>query len=139
MAWRTIELDPATVDALREHCAAQEFERNGWGDLYRDHDLVFCNPDGTSYDPDVARRRFERRARDAGLVVLKLREARHTHATLLLENGESLKYVAARLGDREDTVLEIYQHVTAKTRAEAPARAGGANRRGQQAVRRVGD
>jgi hypothetical protein len=40
----------------------------------------------------------------------------------MLENGESLKYVAERLGDREDTVLEIYQHVTAKTRAEAPSR-----------------
>jgi integrase len=54
--------------------------------------------------------------------VIKLHEARHTHATLLLENGESLKYVAERLGDREDTVLEIYQHVTAKTRAQAPSR-----------------
>jgi hypothetical protein len=40
----------------------------------------------------------------------------------MLENGESLKYVAERLGDREDTVLEIYQHVSAKTRAEAPSR-----------------
>ena len=40
----------------------------------------------------------------------------------MLENGESLKYVAERLGDREDTVLDIYQHVTAKTRAQAPSR-----------------
>jgi integrase len=110
------------VDVLRAHVAAQEFERNGWGDVYRDRDLVFCNPDGSPYDPDVATRRFEQRGRAARLVVIKLHEARHTHATLLLENGESLKYVAERLGDREDTVLEIYQHVTAKTRSEAPAR-----------------
>jgi hypothetical protein len=44
---------------------------------------------------------------------------RHTHATLLLENGESVKYVAERLGDREDTVVETYAHVTPKMRSSA--------------------
>ena len=38
------------------------------------------------------------------------------------ENGEGLKYVAERLGDRENIVLKIYQHVAAKAWALAPSR-----------------
>ena len=63
-----------------------------------------------------------RRAADAGVRRITFHGMRHTHATLLLENGESLKDVAERLGDREDTVLEIYGHVTSKMRAAAPSR-----------------
>lgn len=47
---------------------------------------------------------------------------RHTHATLLLESGESVVYVAERLGDTVETVVETYAHVTPKMRATAPAR-----------------
>jgi hypothetical protein len=49
---------------------------------------------------------------------------RHTHATLLLENGESVKYVAERLGDREDTVVETYAHATPKMRSSAVSKVG---------------
>ena len=37
---------------------------------------------------------------------------RHTHATLLLESGESVVYVAERLGDTVETVTDTYAHVT---------------------------
>ena len=46
-------------------------------------------------------------------------DMRHTHATLLLESGESVKYVAERLGDREDTVVETYARVTPRMRSSA--------------------
>jgi hypothetical protein len=46
-------------------------------------------------------------------------DMRHTHATLLLEAGESVKYVAERLGDREDTLVETYAHVTPRMRTSA--------------------
>ena len=40
---------------------------------------------------------------------------RHTHATLLLENGASIKMVQERLGHaRPDITLNIYSHVTSK-------------------------
>jgi hypothetical protein len=50
---------------------------------------------------------------------------RHTHATLLLESGENVKYVAERLGDREETVVGTYAHVTPTTRSSAVAKVGG--------------
>ena len=46
---------------------------------------------------------------------------RHTHATLLLEDGVSIKVVAERLGDREDTVLKLYGHITPRGRVVAVA------------------
>jgi len=84
---------------------------------------VFPRPDGLPHDPDVITRRFERRARECPEVqTIRFHDQRHTHATLLLENGESLKYVAERLGDREDTVLETYGHVTPRMRSGAVSR-----------------
>jgi site-specific recombinase XerD len=37
---------------------------------------------------------------------------RHTAATLALERGESIKAVAAMLGDTEVTVMRVYAHAT---------------------------
>lgn len=52
-------------------------------------------------------------------------DLRHTHATLLLESGESIKYVAERLGDREETVLEAYAHVTPRMRTSGVGKVRG--------------
>jgi hypothetical protein len=38
---------------------------------------------------------------------------------MLLEEGYSTKYIAERLGDREDTITETYAHVTSKSRPRA--------------------
>lgn len=56
---------------------------------------------------------------------LRFHDLRHTHATLVLENGESLEYVSEHLGDREDTVLLTYAHVTDKMRTGAVSRLAG--------------
>ncbi len=144
-AWRTIDIDVETAEVLRQHRDAQAFERRSWGFAYgrgcpvcagrvqgrcqqcrRDPTelgLVFPRRDGLPQDPDVITGRFERRARECpGVQAIRFHDQRHTHATLLLENGESLKYVAERLGDREDTVLETYIHVTSRMRAGAASR-----------------
>src|SRR5581483_3530715 len=63
---RAIGLDPDTLDVLRQHREAQEFERRRWADGYGDRDLVFCRPDGSPYDPDVITHQFEAAARRAG-------------------------------------------------------------------------
>ena len=113
--WRTIELDPETADALRTHLEAQGFERRR--DDYDDHGLVFCAPDGTPHDPDVTSRRFKALVASCGQVkAIRFHDMRHTHATLLLEAGEAMDYVAVRLGDRIDTVERVYAHVTGSRR-----------------------
>jgi hypothetical protein len=62
---------------------------------------------------------------DFGVPADEVHDMRHTHATLLLEGGETIKYVAERLGDREDTVVETYAHVTPRMRSSAVSRVRG--------------
>ena len=58
---RPIGVDEDTMRVLREHRAAQEFERRSWGLKYRsDLDLVFCRPDGSPESPNSVTSRFER-------------------------------------------------------------------------------
>ena len=124
---RTIDVDSDTVELLREEHERQGFERRAWGDVYRsDLDLVFCRPDGSAEDPDVVGRRFVRHVHALPkLPAIGLHGLRHTHATLLLEEGVDVKTVSERLGhDSIQTTLELYAHVTPKMRGNAAARFG---------------
>lgn len=121
---RTIDLDAATVDTLRDHLEAQGFDRRAWRDAYRaDLDLVFCRPDGAPLYPEGIDRRFHRLQNQAGARAIRLHDLRHTHATLLLEEGVDVKTVSERLGhDGIQTTLELYGHVTPRMRLEAATR-----------------
>lgn len=125
---RTVELDPGTIDVLRQHRAAQEFERRSWGPAYRtDLDLVFARPDGSAHDPDVVRHRFDRMLGRKAVPVPRIRfhDLRHTHATLLIEAGVDLRTVSERLGHSSTLVtMELYGHVTPKLRQDAAAKIG---------------
>lgn len=123
-AWRTIDLDEDTAAMLRAHLGTHEFRRRSWGTAYRsDLDLVFCHPDGSPYDPDVVTGRFERRAELCpGAIRIRFHDQRHTHATLLLEDGETERYVAERLGDTVEMIHETYGHVTPRMRVAAVKR-----------------
>lgn len=124
---RSLDIDADTVAILRERRERQLFERRAWGSAYHsDVDLVLCREDGSPEDPDVVGRRFSRRV---GLVKslpkIGLHGLRHTHATLLLEDGVDVKTVSERLGhDSIQTTLELYAHVTPRMRASAAARFG---------------
>ena len=118
--WRTIDLDEGTVFLLQRTLKDQDAERAQWGDGYGDYDLLFCHPNGEPYDPRSASQTFERLARACKDVkTIRFHDMRHTHATQLLEEGYSTKYVAERLGDREDTITRTYAHVTSKSRRRA--------------------
>lgn len=144
-AWRTIDIDQETTAVLRAHLDVQEFRRRSWGPAYAskcprcgkqvdercpacglraaDLDLVFCHPDGSPFDPDVVTTRFERRTEQCpGVIRIRFHDMRHTHATLLLEDGATEKYVAERLGDSVEMIHETYGHVTPRMRAAAVTR-----------------
>jgi hypothetical protein len=48
-----------------------------------------------------------------------LHTTRHTHATLALTNGVPLHVVAARLGDRPETILKTCAHLLPQSDVEA--------------------
>jgi integrase len=74
---RVIELDAATVAALRSWRAHQAQERLLMGAGYSDHGLIFCRPDGMPYHPEQFSKTFDRRVRQdafADLPVIRLHD-----------------------------------------------------------------
>lgn len=98
-ARRQVALDPATVQALRDHRMRQLEERLAMGGEWGNElDLVFTREDGSPIHPQAFSEAFERHAVAAKLPKLSLHGLRHTHATLALRAGVHPKVVSERLG-----------------------------------------
>jgi integrase len=65
-----------------------------------------------------------RQRKAAGLPAGTLHILRHSHATLALTNGVPLHVVAARLGDRPETILRMYAHLLPQSDVEAAQQVG---------------
>lgn len=57
---RTVDLDPATVEALEKWAAQQMSEVIEWGEAYQGSGLVFTREDGSPLDPDGTSSRWNR-------------------------------------------------------------------------------
>ena len=76
-------------------------------------DLVFSHPDGSPFLPDTVSHAFLKMARRAGLNGIRFHDLRHTHATLMLQQGIHPKIVSERLGHSTVSLtLDTYSHVT---------------------------
>lgn len=123
---RKIELDPATVTALREHRKRQAAERLLVGRGWADQGLVFCQPTGAPMHPERVSEAFTRRTRSAGLPIIRLHDLRHTWATLALGAGVHPKVVQERLGHSTISVtLDIYSHATSALHSDAANKVAG--------------
>ena len=109
---RLISLTPSTVIVLREHCEQQEQKKQNIGSTLTDNDLVFCHEDGSSLLPNSVSHAWTKLANRAGLKGIRLHDARHTHASLMLKQGIHPKIVQERLGHASIQItLDTYSHV----------------------------
>jgi integrase len=110
---RMISLTPSTTIVLREHKEHQNSEKLLQGLSVSDDDLVFSQPDGCPYRPDTITHSWIKLARKTGLRGIRLHDARHTHASLMLKQGIHPKIVQERLGHSSIQItLDTYSHVT---------------------------
>ncbi len=93
--------------ALRRHEALAK----GWPEV---PEWVFCSGVGTAWEERNFERvwyRLRRRAQKAGVRPLKLHATRHTWATLALQAGKSVRWVADQLGHADPALtLRVYAH-----------------------------
>ena len=54
----------------------------------------------------------------AGVKTIRIHDLRHSHASLLINNGANIKAISSRLGDNVDTVLSVYTHLFQETEDE---------------------
>lgn len=102
---RNIALSPSAILVLREHREKQDTRTDN-------QSLVFCQPDGKPLRPNTVTRTWQTIATRAGLKNIRLHDARHTHASLMLRQGVHPKIVQERLGHSSIAItLDIYSHV----------------------------
>lgn len=113
---RMISLSPSTAIVLREHREQQEKMRQSLGLALSDDDLVFCQIDGKPLLPDSITHAWMKLARRTGLKGIRLHDARHSHASLMLKQGIHPKIVQERLGHSSIQItLDTYSHVAPVT------------------------
>jgi len=109
---RLIALSPSAVSVLREHKERQELDRAMLGKPLKDDDLVFSGLEGKPLLPDTITHAWIKLVRRTGLEGIRLHDARHTHASLMLKQGIHPKVVQERLGHASIQItLDTYSHV----------------------------
>jgi len=109
---RTIALSPSAILTLQENKEKQEATRAKLGVPLKDDDLVFITLEGKPLRPNTVSRAWTMLAARAGVKVIRLHDARHTHASLMLKQGVHPKIVQERLGHASIQItLDTYSHV----------------------------
>lgn len=109
---RRFSLPASAIEALKEHRATQERNREIFGDDYRrDLDLVFTTPEGNFLKPDSVTAKVSVLARKLGFPKgVSLHTLRHTHGSHLLSNGVPLPTVSKRLGHANPYITAMCTH-----------------------------
>lgn len=120
-AVRTVGLDPDTAALLKAQWETAEEIGRVSGEPPQPEDFVFQRGPGSKdpMPPDRISQAWRRLCETAG-VKARLHDLRHLQASLLLDAGEAVTTVAARLGHRDtSTTLKVYGHLMpgADTRA----------------------
>jgi integrase len=97
---RRVDMSDQLADTLQRLHVERKAEtlRNGWGQV---PETVFVTEGGRPYDAANLRQRvFYKTLSKAGLRRVRLHDLRHTYASLLIQQGESLAYVRDQMGTR---------------------------------------
>jgi integrase len=105
--FRSVRIPQIAIDALKEQEARQE--EKGFADCV----YAFTDTKGNPIRvQNMVRRSFKPILKKAGLPDIRFHDLRHTHATLLLQQGVNPKLVQERLGHATISLtLDTYSHV----------------------------
>ena len=109
---RSLDLAPSTCLLLKEHRTDHEKAVDLLGIPFSEANLVFGHPDGTPRTPSTVTQQFRRIANRAGLSGVRLHDLRHTHASLMLQQGTDIKTISTRLGHSSVAfTMDTYAHL----------------------------
>lgn len=115
---------PPSAFLVLEACRkAKETESLMLGVRLNDSDLVFSTIEGKPLRPNTVTRAWPTMAARAGVKVIRLHDARHTHACLMLKQGIHPKVIQERLGHASIAItLDTYSHVAPELQEAAAKR-----------------
>ena len=87
-------------------------------------DLIFPNEAGNPMNSsNMVNRHFKPALKESNLPQIRFHDLRHTYASLLIEQGENLKYIQNQLGHSSPTVtLNVYAHLMNPTNQASACR-----------------
>ncbi|MEV4159290.1 tyrosine-type recombinase/integrase [Nonomuraea dietziae] len=118
----TLQCPPALLDQLKAHKKIQAAERLKAGEKWTDHDLVFTTRLGGPIERTEDWKVWKSILRQAGVRDVRVHDARHTAATLLIEQGVHIRVVQEILGHTRVTTTERYTHVATMQMKDASGR-----------------
>ncbi|WP_432071321.1 tyrosine-type recombinase/integrase [Streptomyces sp. AA1529] len=117
---RAVPLPAMCVAPLRWHRLRQSEAKRMAGKLWQESAYVFTTRTGRPVEPRNVYRSFTRVAELAGLRVIRLHDARHGCATLLVAAGVAPRVVMEILGHSQISItMDVYTHVVQDTQREA--------------------
>ncbi|WP_446681927.1 site-specific integrase [Enterococcus devriesei] len=117
--YRTIAIDEILINDLRVHRKRQMENKVRHGKYYYDSNFVCTKENGETVTPNSIKWSSSQVKKKLG-INFNFHSLRHTHATMLLEDGVKPKIVQERLGHlRISTTMDKYVHVTKKMKNEA--------------------
>ncbi len=132
---RLVSLPPSASIVLRQHREQQMVRYQELDIGVSEDDLVFCKMDGKPYLPDTITHVWIKLTRKLGLDGVRLHDARHTHATLMLKQGVHPKVVQERLGYNSITVtIDTYSHLVPGMQEAAALKFDNAVKREQRKI-----
>ena len=120
----TLQCPPALLELLKEHRKKQAVERLKAGSSWTDHDLVFATRRGGPIERTEDWRVWKAILAQAQVRDARVHDARHTAATLLIEQGVHIRVVQEVLGHTRVTTTERYTHVATLQMKDASERLG---------------
>jgi integrase len=120
---RALVLPASLRRSLVAHREAQRAEQADLAELWQPHDLVFCQVDGRPIDPGADYKAWKALLIRAEVRDARLHDARHTAATLLLQQGVPARVAMQILGHSQiNLTLGTYSHVVPELASEAALR-----------------
>jgi integrase len=107
---RRVDMSLKLTQVLKDHLVSRELE--AMAQNRQKTEWLFTNELGDMMDPDNLRNRiFYKSLARAELRKIRIHDLRHTYATRLITNGESLAYVKEQMGHSSIQVtVDIYHH-----------------------------
>jgi integrase len=118
-ARRAIALDDTTLGVLAGWQAHQAAEFAAVG-IRNEERWVFTDGDGQPVHPHAVYEAFRRIVHNAGVPTIRFHDLRHTHGSLLIQNGIPVKVVSERLGHANIAhTMQTYQHLLPGMQSDA--------------------
>lgn len=115
-SYRTIDIGETLIKILKKHKTRQKQNKLYYGEFYHQSNFVCTKENGQPVTPSSCKWSGKNLRNKLG-IDFNFHSLRHTHATLLMEQGAKPKAVQERLGHARSAItIDTYSHLTTKVK-----------------------